>query len=136
VVDPEAFVLREVERARAMLAGVVRMNGMTLQELDDTTGHARGYFSQILKGRLVLRYRHIVEALLAINMEPEHFFRLLYPPPGDGAYGAEFHRVLTGIGAIPQRRPIPEMEGDHPPRPPAKRRDGRAKRKPKKPKAT
>jgi len=138
---PDSLVIEEVERARSLLAAMVRMRGVPLQDLDQRTGHQRGYFSQILKGRLALRYRHIIEALHGINFEPATFFRLLYPPSNDRLSEADLYRSLSGLTAASASGSRTEGEGDQttiePVKGPAARgKSKRGKAKPKKAKGS
>lgn len=89
-----AKVDHEVEHARRTLAAMVRLRGMTLQELDRRAGHQRGYFSQILGGRLALRYRHVVEVLEVLGIDRQTFFRLVYPTATELAQGGDLFRLL------------------------------------------
>jgi len=92
--DSGSTVDHEVERTRRTLAAMVRLRGMTLQELDQRTGHQRGYFSQILGGRLALRYRHVVEVLEVLGIDRQFFFRMVYPTATELAQGGELFRLL------------------------------------------
>jgi hypothetical protein len=92
--DSDSEVDHEVERARRTLAAMVRLQGMTLQELDQRTGHQRGYYSQILGGRLALRYRHVAEALDALEIDRRFFFQMVYPTPRELAQSGELFRLL------------------------------------------
>ena len=92
--DGGSTVDHEVERTRRTLAAMVRLRDMTLQELDQRTGHQRGYFSQILSGRLALRYRHVVEVLEALGIDRQFFFRMVYPTATELAEDGELFRLL------------------------------------------
>jgi hypothetical protein len=92
--DRSTTVDHEVERTRRTLAAMVRLRGMTLQDLDQRTGHQRGYYSQILGGRLALRYRHVVEVLEVLGIDRQFFFRMVYPTAEELAQGGEIFRLL------------------------------------------
>ncbi len=121
----------EVERARTALVTMTRIRGLTLQDLDDRTGHQRGYFSQIFGGRLALRYRHIVEVLAAIEVDPNLFFRLLHPTDVERELNRDLLRLL--IGDPGEAAPAPRGRRADPAKAPPKRRAPR-RGKPKKPK--
>ena len=111
--DRRATVDHEVERTRRTLAALVRLRGMTLQELDQRTGHQRGYYSQILGGRLALRYRHVVEVLEVMGIDRQFFFRMVYPTATELAQGGELFRLL-GYDAEGKAEAAPEPEPEKP----------------------
>lgn len=109
--DRSSTVDHEVERTRRTLAAMVRLRDMTLQELDQRTGHQRGYFSQILGGRLALRYRHVVEVLEALGIDRQFFFRMVYPTATELAEDGELFRLLGhAVMATPEVAPEPGPE--------------------------
>jgi hypothetical protein len=103
----DSGVDHEVARVRKTLATMVRLRGLALQDLDRRTGHQRGYFSQILTGRLALRYKHVAEVLQALEIDRNLFFRLVYPNETDLAKAGEvFHLIGEPEGPAPRpRRP-------------------------------
>jgi hypothetical protein len=111
--DRSSTVEHEVERTRRTLAAMVRLRGMTLQELDQRTGHQRGYYSQILGGRLALRYRHVVEVLEVLGIDRQFFFRMVYPTATELAQGGELFRLL-GYDAEGKAEAVPEPDPEKP----------------------
>ena len=70
----------EVKRAARLLETMMKMAGVNRQELDQRMDAGRGYSSQVLSGRMELKYRHILAMLAALDVEPATFFGILYPP--------------------------------------------------------
>jgi len=69
----------EVKRAARLLETMMKMAGVNRQELDQRMGAGRGYSSQVLSGRMELKYRHILAMLAALDVEPVTFFGILFP---------------------------------------------------------
>lgn len=69
----------EVERALEALAFFLRSSGRSRQDLDRRIGQGRGFTSQVLTGRVKLRYDHVIQILQGINAEPALYFGLLHP---------------------------------------------------------
>jgi len=69
----------EVERALETLAFFLRSSGRSRQDLDRRIGQGRGFTSQVLTGRVKLRYDHVIQILQGINAEPALYFALLHP---------------------------------------------------------
>ena len=89
----------EVRRATKLLETVMQAAGLTRKDLDQKLGAGPGYISQVLTGRMELKFRHILAILRALEVEPSVFFQTLYPEdrPGDGR---------GGDGGVPA--PLPE----------------------------
>lgn len=73
----------EIHRARKLLAAMIHLSNKSRQEIDEMLDNCRGQTSQLLTGRIALRYEHILRVLDAINIPPGDFFRTLFPKPGD-----------------------------------------------------
>jgi hypothetical protein len=69
----------EIRRARKLLETLVKISGLNRQEVDRRLGQGRGYSSQVLTGRVELKYRHILTFLEVVDVDPGLFFRVLYP---------------------------------------------------------
>jgi hypothetical protein len=69
----------DVERALATLAYFLRISGKTRQDLDRRIGQGRGFTSQVLTGRVKLRFDHVVQILQGANVDPSRYFGVLYP---------------------------------------------------------
>jgi hypothetical protein len=100
----------EIRRATKLLATLVQIAGQNREELDRLLGQGRGYASQVLSGRVELKYRHILAILEAVDVEPEIFFRVLYPEPDEprqGAGGRVMERLLARLhqAGYPDRPP-------------------------------
>jgi len=90
----------EIRRATKLLATLVQIAGLERQELDRLLGQGRGYASQVLTGRVELKYRHILAILEVVDVEPGIFFRVLYPEPDEprqGAGGRVMERLLDRL---------------------------------------
>jgi hypothetical protein len=96
----------EVRRATKLLETVMQAAGLTRKDLDQKLGAGPGYVSQVLTGRMELKFRHILAVLRAIEVEPGVFFQTLYPenrPSTDAVVMEEFLRRFQklGFGAQP-----------------------------------
>src|SRR5437763_7560326 len=90
----------EIRRATKLLATLVQIAGLDRQDLDRLLGQGRGYASQVLTGRVELKYRHILAILDVVDVEPGIFFRVLYPEPDEprqGAGGRVMERLLERL---------------------------------------
>lgn len=89
--------------------------GMTRKDLDQKLGAGPGYVSQVLTGRMELKFRHILAILRALDVEPSVFFQTLYPedrPATDAVVMEEFLRRFQklGFGAQPAPPPTPGID--------------------------
>jgi hypothetical protein len=73
----------EIRRATKLLATLVQIAGLNRQDLDHRLGQGRGTSSQVLSGRIELKYRHVLAILDVVDVEPGIFFRVLYPEPDE-----------------------------------------------------
>ena len=74
---------------------------MTRKDLDQKLGAGPGYVSQVLTGRMELKFRHILAILRALDVEPSVFFQTLYPesrPSSDAVVMEEFLRRFQKLG--------------------------------------
>ena len=102
----------EVRRATKLLETVMQAAALTRKELDQRLGAGPGYVSQVLTGRMELKFRHILAVLRALDVEPSVFFQTLYPedrPSSDQAVMEEFLKRFQKLG----------FGGTPPPPPPA-----------------
>lgn len=102
----------EVRRATKLLETVMQAAGLTRKELDLRLGAGPGYVSQVLTGRMELKFRHIVAILRVLDLDPSVFFQTLYPgdrPSSDQVVMEEFLKRLQKLG----------FGGAPPPQPPA-----------------
>ncbi|MFP5286777.1 MAG: helix-turn-helix domain-containing protein [Thermoanaerobaculia bacterium] len=91
----------EVRRATKLLETVMQAAGMTRKDLDQKLGAGPGYVSQVLTGRMELKFRHILAILRALDVEPSVFFQTLYPenrPSSDAVVMEEFLRRFQKLG--------------------------------------
>jgi transcriptional regulator with XRE-family HTH domain len=100
----------EVRRATKLLETVMQAAGLTRKDLDQKLGAGPGYISQVLTGRMELKFRHILAILRALDVEPNLFFQTLYPdarPSTDQAVMEEFLKRFQklGFGAVPPSLP-------------------------------
>jgi transcriptional regulator with XRE-family HTH domain len=102
----------EVRRATKLLETVMQAAGLTRKELDQRLGAGPGYVSQVLTGRMELKFRHVLAVLRALEVEPNVFFQTLYPENravSDQAVMEEFLKRFQKMG----------FGGSAPPPPPA-----------------
>lgn len=100
----------EVRRATKLLETVMQAAGLTRKELDQRLGAGPGYVSQVLTGRMELKFRHILAILHALDVDPSVFFQTLYPgdrPPSDQTVMEEFLKRFQklGLGGAPPQPP-------------------------------
>jgi transcriptional regulator with XRE-family HTH domain len=105
----------EVRRATKLLETVMQAAGLTRKDLDQRLGAGPGYVSQVLTGRMELKFRHILAILRALDVEPSVFFQTLYPenrPATDAVVMEEFLRRFQklGFGAPPSPPPSPALD--------------------------
>lgn len=104
----------EVRRATKLLETVMQAAGLTRKDLDQKLGAGPGYVSQVLTGRMELKFRHILAILRALEVDPTVFFQTLYPenrPSTDAVVMEEFLRRFQklGFGAQPAPPPAPPV---------------------------
>jgi transcriptional regulator with XRE-family HTH domain len=102
----------EVRRATKLLETVMQAAGLTRKELDQRLGAGPGYVSQVLTGRMELKFRHVLAILHALDLDPSVFFQTLYPgdrPSSDQTVMEEFLKRFQKLG----------LGGAPPPQPPA-----------------
>jgi transcriptional regulator with XRE-family HTH domain len=100
----------EVRRATKLLETVMQAAGLTRKDLDQRLGAGPGYVSQVLTGRMELKFRHILAILRALEVEPSVFFETLYPenrPATDAVVMEEFLRRFQKLGFGAQPAPVP-----------------------------
>jgi transcriptional regulator with XRE-family HTH domain len=105
----------EVRRATKLLETVMQAAGLTRKDLDQKLGAGPGYVSQVLTGRMELKFRHILAILRALEVEPSVFFQTLYPenrPSTDAVVMEEFLRRFQrlGFGAQPAAQPASALD--------------------------
>jgi len=100
----------EVLRATRLLETVMQAAGLTRKELDQRLGAGPGYVSQVLTGRMELKFRHVVAILRAADFEPGVFFQTLYPqdrPASGQAILEEFLERFRQLGFAGSPAPPP-----------------------------
>jgi transcriptional regulator with XRE-family HTH domain len=105
----------EVRRATKLLETVMQAAGLTRKDLDQKLGAGPGYVSQVLTGRMELKFRHVLAVLRALEVEPSVFFQTLYPenrPSTDAVVMDEFLRRFQKLGFGPQPSPPPSPPVD------------------------
>lgn len=91
----------EVRRATKLLETVMQAAGLTRKELDQRLGAGPGYISQVLTGRMELKFRHVLAILQALEVDPSVFFQTLYPgdrPSSDQVVMEEFLKRIQKLG--------------------------------------
>src|SRR6185295_12499622 len=105
-----------VRRATKLLETVMQAAGLTRKDLDQKLGAGPGYVSQVLTGRMELKFRHVLAILRAVEVEPSIFFLTLYPEnrqTSDAVVMEEFLRRFQKLGFGAQPAPLattPPME--------------------------
>ena len=100
----------EERRATKLLETVMQAAGLTRKDLDQRLGAGPGYVSQVLTGRMELKFRHVLAILRALEVEPSVFFQTLYPenrPSTDTVVMEEFLRRFQKLGFGPPAAPPP-----------------------------
>jgi len=105
----------DVRRATKLLETVMQASGLTRKDLDQKLGAGPGYVSQVLTGRMELKFRHILAILHALDVDPSVYFQTLYPenrPSSDAVVMEEFLRRFQklGFGAQPAPAPSPTFD--------------------------
>jgi transcriptional regulator with XRE-family HTH domain len=105
----------EVRRATKLLETVMQAAGLTRKDLDQKLGAGPGYVSQVLTGRMELKFRHILAILRSLEVEPSVFFQTLYPedrPASDTVVMEEFLKRFQklGFGAPTTPPPTPPLD--------------------------
>jgi len=103
----------EVRRATKLLETVMQAAGLTRKELDQRLGAGPGYVSQVLTGRMELKFRHVLAILRAVDFEPGIFFQTLYPqdrPASDQAVMEEFLKRFQQLGFAGSPAPPPAVD--------------------------
>jgi transcriptional regulator with XRE-family HTH domain len=106
----------ELAAALDFLRRLIAARRMSLGDLDDKLGHARGYVSRLLQGNTRLTYDQILSILKGIDVEPAFFFSTLHPLRKPLPAAASGRLELAELRALIQqlRRSLPEI-GDTPP---------------------
>ncbi|HEV7668697.1 MAG TPA: hypothetical protein VGS22_09245 [Thermoanaerobaculia bacterium] len=68
----------EEQRILDLLVIALRTSGKTKKEVDESRGWCRGTTSQLLKGRIDLKLRHMFDILEVAETSPEDFLRALF----------------------------------------------------------
>src|SRR3954462_13459964 len=104
----------EVRRAAKLLETGMQAAGLTRKDLGQKVWAGPGYVSQVLTGRMELKFRHILAILHALEVEPSVFFQTLYPenrPSTDAVVMEEFLRRFPGLGfGPPPAPPAPSLD--------------------------
>jgi hypothetical protein len=88
----------EIRRALKLLEALIKAHGLTKKALDQKLQKGPGYISQVLTGRLELKYRHILEILEGLDMQPGLFFRALFlEPETPSQSGRMLEKFLEGL---------------------------------------
>jgi len=104
----------EIRRALKLLETLMTISGLNRQDLDRRLGQGRGYASQVLTGRVELKYRHILAFLEVVDVEPGMFFRVLFPDPleqrqrSGGRMIDRLFRQLHKAGYDDTKEPLPQ----------------------------
>lgn len=79
--EPEAAaspaIEAEVERVKVLLKRTIAGSGSSQREVERRLGWGEGYVSQILRGKVVFKFKHCFAILAVIGVAPEAFFAAL-----------------------------------------------------------
>lgn len=79
----------ETERILRLLEAAVQISCIPRRQLETRLGVSRGYLTQVFKGKIELKLRHVEAILAEVGLSPATFFELAYPrEPSPGAAGA------------------------------------------------
>ncbi len=96
----------EMQRAISLLDELVQAFGGSRRHVDKMLGTGRSRTSQILSGRLELKFRHILDVLEVLGIESRAFFEVLY--------GEEEHAPFPAPLAVVYRQKLRAMSGTPP----------------------
>jgi transcriptional regulator with XRE-family HTH domain len=77
--NPTPKVEEEVARLRRALRNRIRDAGVSLRTMEDRLGMGRDYLSQLLRGSMDLKAKHIFAVLAELSTDPGEFLLELYP---------------------------------------------------------
>ncbi|HVF58572.1 MAG TPA: helix-turn-helix transcriptional regulator [Thermoanaerobaculia bacterium] len=89
---PNPAVDEAVERLRRALGRRIRDEGKSLRAVEDLLGVSRDYLSQLLRGSMHLKVKHLYAVLEALEVEPGAFLLAVFPPTA-GASDREAARL-------------------------------------------
>lgn len=72
---------QEAHRLREQLRVIVCLSSLRHREIEERADFSPGYLSQILSGKVELKFRHVIAILGAVGKAPAELFGELYPPP-------------------------------------------------------
>ena len=101
----------EVKRSLEALAFLIRISGKTRQDLDHRIGQGRGFTSQVLTGRVKLRYDHVLLLLIGANVDPALYYGLLHPVSDEDRPAL---KKLQKMFARFQKQPVSRVERETP----------------------
>lgn len=77
---PNPAVEQAVERLRRALGRRIRDEGKSLRTFEERLGVGRDYLSQLLRGSMHLKVKHLFAILEALDVEPGEFLLAVFPP--------------------------------------------------------
>jgi transcriptional regulator with XRE-family HTH domain len=101
----------EIDRFLRLLEGLMRLENLTIRDLERQLDWGKGTLNRIFSGRIELKVRHLLMLADAVGVEPEEFFLLAYKKMPDKTSTAQ--RVVVGradlrAAAQPERAPEPQ----------------------------
>ncbi len=76
--DTTEAAAAEIAKVSQALRERVRRQGLTLRDVEDRLDMARDYLSQLIRGTVDLKLKHVLAILDAISVRPEEFFAGVY----------------------------------------------------------
>lgn len=89
----------EMLRIAALLETLVLVRKVPIRKTEKALGLSNGYLARVFSGKIELKYRHILDILAVVGMEPRDFFELAYPEGGRSPESSDLVHKL---------RPVPE----------------------------
>ncbi|MGH9361918.1 MAG: helix-turn-helix domain-containing protein [Thermoanaerobaculia bacterium] len=77
--NPSANAEQELTRLRRALRERIRDAGLSLREVETRLGMGTDYLSQLLRGSMDLKAKHLFAVLELLQVDPGEFFLELYP---------------------------------------------------------
>ncbi len=88
-----------------VLKQATRALGLSLREVERRLGLSRGYFTRLFAGEIDLKIDHVADIAGALDVDPDEFFRLAFPP-SQTAPTPKMARLREALGvSVPAAQP-------------------------------
>jgi len=102
----EEYQDEEINRFLSLLEGLMRLENLTIRDLERQLDWGKGTLNRIFSGRIELKVRHLLVLADAVGVGPEEFFLLAYKKMPAKTTTAQ--RVLVGRAELRNPPPPPE----------------------------